>query len=74
MIMSALSANSSEQDVRDGDLGALQPEIDLQRFLLSATGVTSEGPDDDDLIDRLIHPDGDPNGGIWVLHRNNINA
>jgi hypothetical protein len=60
-----------EQDVRDGDLGALQPEIDLEQWMRSGTELTSASVGGGD---EIIHPDGDSNGGIWVMHRNPIDG
>ena len=70
--MPASGTRTCGQDVRDGDLGALQPGIDLRQWMLSEAEMTSEGPGDDDLDDRVSA--GNPAGGIWVMHRNVINA
>ena len=70
--MPTLGTCADGQDVRDGDLGALQPGIDLRQWMLSEAEMNSEGPGDDDL-DDLVKA-GNPAGGIWVMHRNVINA
>lgn len=70
--MPSLGTRAGGQGVHDGDLGALQPDVDLRQWMLSEAEMTSEGPGDDDL-DDLVKA-GNPAGGVWVMHRNPINA
>lgn len=72
MIMSALGARAGGQGVHDGDLGALEPGIDLRQWMLSEAAIISAGPGDDDL-DDLVKA-GNPAGGVWVMHPNTIYA